>query len=252
MQAGDAVVVTAEVAFDRAEHVQGVAHLRPTADLAGGRDGIAGEGERLEVAQLERRLVGDAAQASDDGERDARLDPVAKASVARCDVVRSPACHEYNARRPRMRACRSGSVPGIELGDQLIGELHGDMVTACERCDLGGVFEQPQAVDAGDRRRAVDAGPQLERPAVVDLRLDRSMGELGRLPRPHRRRQRLGQARRGVPVVRQLRCGQRGVVAERQLGMGGEAHRHTLVQGGPLPGRRSPYTASWPRAWRNE
>ena len=38
-----------------------------------------------------------------------------------------------------------------------------------------------------------------------------------------------------MPVVRQLRCGQCGVVAERQLGMGGEAHRHTLVQGGPLP-----------------
>ena len=63
VQVTDAVVVPSEMTLQRSGHVQGVAELGRPADLASRSERVVGEGECLQIAQFERRLVGDAARA---------------------------------------------------------------------------------------------------------------------------------------------------------------------------------------------
>ena len=65
----------------------------------------------------------------------------------------------------------------------------------------------------------------------MHLRLDRRVGELGRLAGAHRCGERLGEPARGVPVVGQLAGRDCAVITERQFGVRGEAHGDAMVQG---------------------
>ena len=78
VQVTDAVVVPSEMTLQRSGHVQGVAELGRPADLASRSEGVVGEGQCLQIAQFERRLVGDAAQPSEGGQGDARVDAAAQ------------------------------------------------------------------------------------------------------------------------------------------------------------------------------
>ena len=67
-------------------------------------------------------------------------------------------------------------APGIELDEQLIGELHGGVMAPGQRGHLRRLLQQPEPVYPGDRSRVVDLRPQFERPSIVHLRLDRQRG----------------------------------------------------------------------------
>ena len=121
-------------------------------------------------------------------------------------------------------------APGIELEEQLIGELHGGVMAPGQRGHLRRLLQQPEPVHPGDRGRVVDLRPQVERPSIVHLRLDRRVGELGRLAGAHRCGERLGEPARGVPVVGQLAGRDRAVITERQFGVRREAHGDAMVQ----------------------
>src|SRR5688572_22392389 len=68
------MLVVAEMTFQRAEDVERVAQLRPAGRLAGRGQRVARQDERVEVAQLQRRLIGDTAEPGDDRKRDPGLD----------------------------------------------------------------------------------------------------------------------------------------------------------------------------------
>ena len=96
------------------------------------------------------------------------------------------------------------------------------------------MLEQPRPVGPSDLGGVGDAGPQLERPAVVQLGLDRGVGQLRGLTRSHGRRQRLGEPPGSVPMVCQLGGGQCRILTEGQLRVGGQGLGDALVERRPL------------------
>ena len=235
VEAADAVVVASEMAFERAEHVQGVADLRSAPHLSGCGESVTGEGEGVEIAQFEGGLVGDAAQPGDDRQRDPGLAalghrhrrPLGGRQVTGVPRVQRPPIEDPGvALRLSVR---------IELGDQLIGELHGAVVAPGQRGDLGGVLEQPEAVDPGDRRGVGDPRPELREPAGSGPAASiGAWASSAAWPARTDAANDSGDSSGGMPVMGELARRQRRIVTEGQLRMSSQGDGDTLVERRPF------------------
>ncbi len=101
-----------------------------------------------------------------------------------------------------------GFAPLVQIGQALLGQLHGAGVAARQARRLGRPLQQRVQVQPGQAGRIRRVRPAPQRPLVVRVGLGRRERRARRLTGTHGRHERLGHLARRVPVVGQL--GRRG------------------------------------------